>query len=431
MKIEYVDTSRPLTLKRYGEDGNQALVTESVRTIIQDVRQRGDEAVFAYTKTFDGADLTDLFVSADEVRSAYERVDCDVVTAIQKAAKNIREYHGHQQQKSWMMTREDGTMLGQKVTPLDSAGIYVPGGTAAYPSTILMDTIPALVAGVERIVMASPPDENGQLHPAVLVAAAELGIQTIVKAGGAQAIAVLAYGTESLEPVDKIVGPGNQFVAAAKREVYGHVDIDMIAGPSEIVVLADESARADYIAADLLSQAEHDVQASAILVTNSESLATQVREQVERQLQGLPRETIARQAIADYGAIYVTDSIKQAVDVVNTLAPEHLEVLTEQPFEWLGSIKHAGAIFLGEYSAEAVGDYFAGTNHVLPTNGTARFSSPLSVDDFMKKSSVIHYSKKALVDNSQHITALARVEGFEAHARAVEIRKRKERDDDE
>jgi histidinol dehydrogenase len=327
-----------------------------------------------------------------------------------------------------MTTEENGTILGQKITALDSVGVYVPGGTAAYPSSVLMNVIPATVAGVKRIVMVSPPDKSGKLPAAVLVAAKEAGVKEIFKVGGAQAVAALAYGTESIAPVDKITGPGNIFVALAKREVFGDVDIDMIAGPSEIAVLADDTARADEVAADLLSQAEHDPRACSVLVTPSLSLAEAVAAEVEKQLSILPRRDIASRASADYGAIYVTADLDEAVETVNQLAPEHLEVITENAMELLGKIRHAGAIFIGRYSSEPVGDYFAGPNHVLPTNGTARFSSPLNVDDFQKKSSVIVYSKKALKENGEKIAKFARMEGLEAHARAVETRLKNDAD---
>lgn len=317
-------------------------------------------------------------------------------------------------------------MLGQKVTPLDAVGVYVPGGTAAYPSSVLMNVIPALVAGVERIVLVTPPGKDGRLSDAVLVAAKELGISEMYKMGGAQAIAALAYGTDSIQPVDKITGPGNIYVALAKREVFGQVDIDMIAGPSEIAVLADETAVAHEVAADLLSQAEHDALASSILVTPSKGLAEAVQAEVQAQLDTLPRKSIAVQSIQDHGHIYVTESLDRAVDIVNQLAPEHLEVLTAYPESLLGQIKHAGAIFLGRYSPEPVGDYFAGPNHVLPTNGTARFSSPLGVTDFQKKTSIISYSKEAFATHSESIAAFARLEGLEAHARSIEARKREE-----
>ncbi|MBB6450338.1 histidinol dehydrogenase [Geomicrobium halophilum] len=421
--MEIIQVDERISLRRDPETGNedtQAIVDE----IIAAIRKDGDEALRAYTKKLDGAELDALFVTETERLKAYEALDDTVISALQQAIINIRDFHERQRSQSWMTTKEDGTMLGQQVTPLDAVGVYVPGGKAAYPSTILMDVIPAQVANVGQIIMTSPPDTSGLLHPAVVVAASELGVEQIVKAGGAQAIAALAYGTESVPAVDKIVGPGNSFVALAKRAVYGHVDIDMIAGPSEIVVIADDTARADYVAADLLSQAEHEERATAIVVTPSKPLADKVVEEVDRQLEDLPRAAIARKALDDYGAIYLTANMNQAVDVVNQLAPEHVEVLVAEPFHYLGKIRHAGAIFLGENSAETVGDYFAGTNHVLPTNGTARFSSPLTVDDFIKKSSIIHYSREALETNAKMIASLARVEGFEAHARAVEIRKK-------
>ncbi|MCT2344899.1 histidinol dehydrogenase [Bacillales bacterium AN1005] len=393
-----------------------------VKDIIANVKNAGDKALKEYTLKFDQADLSSLLVSEEELEAAYEDVDKEMVAIIQEAAENIRSYHQNQLKTSWMVTKENGTILGQKITPLDSVGVYVPGGTAAYPSSVLMNVVPAKVAGVARIVMVSPPNADGKLPSAVLVAAHIAGVKEIYKAGGAQAVAALAYGTETINSVDKIVGPGNIFVALAKREVYGDVDIDMIAGPSEIAVLADETANANEVAADLLSQAEHDTRASAVLVTTSQVLAEQVSAEVEKQLSELPRKEIAQKSIEDYGLIVLTETMDLAVESINAIAPEHLEIITENPFELLGKIKHAGAIFLGRYSSEPVGDYFAGTNHVLPTNGTARFSSPLNVDDFQKKSSVISYSEKAFAENGQKIAAFARLEGLEAHARAIEAR---------
>ena len=345
-------------------------------------------------------------MTEDEKTKAYERLDPEMIQIIQKAIRNIRTYHERQLTSSWFYHQKDGSMLGQKVTPLDAVGVYVPGGTAAYPSSVLMNVIPALVAGVERIVLVTPPGKDGRLSDAVLVAANELGISEMYKMGGAQAIAALAYGTDSIQPVDKITGPGNIYVALAKREVFGQVDIDMIAGPSEIAVLADETATAHEVTADLLSQAEHDALASSILVTPSKGLAEAVQAEVQAQLDTLPRKSIATQSIQDHGHIYVTESLDRAVDIVNQLAPEHLEVLTAYPASLLGQIKHAGAIFLGRYSPEPVGDYFAGPNHVLPTNGTARFSSPLGVTDFQKKTSIISYSKEAFETHSESIAAL-------------------------
>ncbi|MFJ7728342.1 histidinol dehydrogenase [Neobacillus sp. NPDC097160] len=393
-----------------------------VKNIISDIRDRGDEALREYTEKFDRVHLSSFSVTEKEIADAYGEVDQGLITIIREAAENIRSFHEKQLRPSWMTTEENGTILGQKITPLDSVGVYVPGGTAAYPSSVLMNVIPAKVAGVKRIVMVSPPGNDGKLPAAVLVAAKEAGVEEIYKIGGAQAIAALAYGTESIAAVDKITGPGNIYVALAKREVFGDVDIDMIAGPSEIAVLADETARADEVAADLLSQAEHDPRACSVLVTPSLELAEKVSAEVEKQLALLPRQDIAARSIADFGAIYVTTDLDEAVETVNQLAPEHLEIITENAMELLGKIRHAGAIFVGRYSTEPVGDYFAGPNHVLPTNGTARFSSPLNVDDFQKKSSVIVYSKRALKENGAKIAAFARKEGLEAHARAVEIR---------
>jgi histidinol dehydrogenase len=419
MRIERVTGT--VSLRRTIESGTEEQ-RQAVKRVIEDVCNNGDAALKKYTEMFDGICLDTLAVTQEEIEEAYWLVDEHIVHIIREAAQNIREYHERQRATSWFMTREDGTILGQKVTPLDAVGLYVPGGTAAYPSSVLMNVIPAQVAGVKRIVIVSPPNERGTLPAAVLVAACELGVQEIYKVGGAQAIAALAYGTETIEPVDKIFGPGNIYVALAKREVFGQVDIDMIAGPSEIVVLADETAKPNEIAADLLSQAEHDERAVSIFVTPSLSLALKVEEEVDKQLATLPRKTIAQKALDEYGVIYVTDTMKQAIDVVNELAPEHLEIMTAEPFEMLSAIRHAGAIFLGSYSSEPVGDYFAGTNHVLPTNGTARFSSGLTVEAFMKKSSVVFYSEQAWRQHAEKIATFARLEGLEAHARAVEER---------
>jgi histidinol dehydrogenase len=422
VKIERV-TSR-VSLRRTIESGTEEQ-RRAVLEIIANVRARGDEALKNYTEKFDGVRLDSLRVTDEEIKRAYQNVSAEVLRIIQEAAANIRDYHERQKRESWITTKEDGTMLGQKITPLDAVGLYVPGGTAAYPSSVLMNVIPAQVAGVKRIVIVSPPNKDGTLPAGVLVAANELRVNEIYKVGGAQAIAALAYGTETIRPVDKIFGPGNIYVALAKREVFGQVAIDMIAGPSEIVVLADETANADEIAADLLSQAEHDERASAILVTPSMKLALAVASEVEKQLETLPRKAIAAASLENYGAIYVTETLDEAVGVVNELAPEHLEVMTAEPLQLLGQIRHAGAIFLGRFSSEPVGDYFAGPNHVLPTNGTARFSSGLSVDEFVKKSSIIVYSEAALKQNAEKIAAFARLEGLEAHARAVEARFKK------
>jgi histidinol dehydrogenase len=423
MKI--VKVSDNISIKRSIESGT-AEQSAVVKTIISDIRKLGDQALRAYTAKFDRVELASFLVTDNEIEEAYLQMDSEFISIVQEAAENIKSFHEKQLRPSWMTTEENGSILGQKITPLDSVGVYVPGGTAAYPSSVLMNVIPAKVAGVKRIVMVSPPDSEGKLPAAVLVAAKEAGVKEIYKVGGAQAIGALAYGTETIAPVDKITGPGNIYVALAKREVFGDVDIDMIAGPSEIAIIADDSARADEIAADLLSQAEHDPRACSVLVTPSMVLAEEVAIEVDKQLADLPRKEIAAKSITDFGVIYVTSTIEEAVETVNQLAPEHLEILTENGMELLGKIRHAGAIFIGRYSSEPVGDYFAGPNHVLPTNGTARFSSPLNVDDFQKKSSVIIYSEQALKDNGEKIAKFARMEGLEAHARAVELRLKKQ-----
>ncbi|MFA9559573.1 histidinol dehydrogenase [Evansella sp. AB-rgal1] len=421
MKI--IPLTNDVSLKRSIDQGTETQ-RQSVRQIIEAVKNKGDQAIQAFTAQFDGVTVftEDLLVSEKEIALAYEKVSEETIAIIREARDNIRDFHSRQVQQSWMTTKPDGTILGQKVTPLDAVGVYVPGGRAAYPSTILMNVVPAQVAGVERIVMVSPPQKDGTLNEVVLVTAKELGVKEIYKVGGAQAIAALAYGTETITPVDKIVGPGNIYVALAKQQVFGTVAIDMIAGPSEIVVLADETAEASFVAADLLSQAEHDPMASAVLVTTSRELAEGVAAEVEAQLETLPKREIAEASIKDYGAIYIASSLEEAVGAVNELAPEHLEVVVEEPWEVLPLIRHAGAIFLGTYSTEPVGDYFAGPNHVLPTNGTARFSSPLNVEDFTKKSSIISYSKKAIMEHGEKISTFARLEGLEAHARAVDYR---------
>ncbi|MFS0787732.1 histidinol dehydrogenase [Shouchella sp. 1P09AA] len=421
MIITNMQQDQTIKLQKRRLQDDQA-VMDRVTSIIENVKQDGDRALYELTKQFDGANLSSLFVSKEEVNAAYSAIQEDELAAIRKAIKNVRVYHEEQYKSSWIKTREDGTMLGQKVTPLDTVGLYVPGGKAAYPSSVIMNAVPALVAGVGQIALASPPDEDGQLPAGVLVAANELGLTSIYKMGGAQAIAAFAYGTETVKKVDKVTGPGNQYVALAKRAVFGEVDIDMIAGPSEICVLADEGANVRFIAADLLSQAEHDELASAILVTTSSALAERVQMEVAQQLDELSRPQVAKQSIADYGQIYVCESIDQAVKVVNELACEHVEIMTEEPMDMLGKIKHAGAIFIGPYSAEVVGDYIAGPSHVLPTNGTAKFSSPLSVDDFIKKTSIISYSKQAFQADAQAVMSLAQMEGLEAHAKAIEVR---------
>jgi histidinol dehydrogenase len=395
---------------------------KTVIEIIDNVKAAGDQALYELTEKYDNVKLSSLKVTEEEIANAYDKIDAQLLNTIREAADNIRVYHEQQKRQSWFITNDDGSILGQKVTPLDAVGVYVPGGTAAYPSSVLMGVVPAAVAGVGRVTLVSPPLPNGSLPPGVLVAARESGVQDIYKIGGAQAIAALAYGTETIQPVDKIVGPGNIYVALAKRQVFGVVGIDMIAGPSEIVVLADETGDASFIAADLLSQAEHDPRSSAVLVTTSLALAEETAVEVERQLTELPRREIASASIKDHGMIYVVDTIGKAVEAVNELAPEHLEIMTADPMSLLGEIRHAGAIFLGPYSSEPVGDYFAGSNHVLPTSGTARFSNPLNIDDYVKKSSIISYSEKALENHGKKISAFARLEGLEAHARAIDIR---------
>ncbi|HEX7056345.1 MAG TPA: histidinol dehydrogenase [Bacilli bacterium] len=395
-----------------------------VREIIETVRAEGDGALIRYAEQFDKVKINQLRVSNEEIEAAYAQVDAPFLAAIRKAAANIRAYHERQKRVSWMDWQQDGTALGQIIRPLRRVGVYVPGGKAAYPSTVLMNVIPAQVAGVQEIVMVTPPATAGAagINPYILVAAAEAGVREMYRVGGAQAIAALAYGTETIQPVDKIVGPGNIYVALAKRYVFGAVAIDSIAGPSEIVVLADDSANPAYVAADLLSQAEHDEMAAAILVTDSLKLAQEVKREVARQLDSLPRKAIAEKSLQTYGAILTAADMAEGIRTVNRLAPEHLELLVADPFKWVGQIENAGAVFLGPYSSEPVGDYLAGPNHVLPTNGTARFSSPLNVDDFVKKMSLIHYSAQALATNGADIMLLARHEGLEGHARAIQAR---------
>ncbi|MFB5761933.1 histidinol dehydrogenase [Paenibacillus medicaginis] len=399
---------------------------QAVKDIIHGLRAEGDAALLRYTEAFDRVTLSpqDLRITPDELQAAYSRVEPSFLEAIRAAAANIRAFHIKQKRNSWMDLQPDGSLLGQIIRPLKRVGVYVPGGKAAYPSSVLMNVIPAQVAGVPEIVMVTPPATGGKagIDPYTLVAAAEAGVTEAYRIGGAQAIAALAYGTETIQPVDKICGPGNIYVALAKREVYGAVDIDSIAGPSEIVVLADDTANAAYVAADLLSQAEHDEMASAILVTPSRRLAEAVSAEVQKQLAELPRRDIASTSIEQYGAIIVTDTLQDGIEIVNRLAPEHLEMMVENPMAYAGLIENAGAIFLGTYSSEPVGDYFAGPNHIIPTNGTARFSSPVDVDDFIKKSSLIYYSKEALFKNGAAIMELARHEGLEGHARAIGVR---------
>ncbi|HAH19111.1 MAG TPA: histidinol dehydrogenase, partial [Eubacterium sp.] len=380
---------------------------------------------FEYTAKFDGATLTadTLRVTEEEIAKAYDEIeDKELVTIIRKAIANIKDHHEKQLKQSWFSSREDGVMLGQKITPLERVGVYVPGGKAAYPSSLLMNVVPAKVAGVDEIVMVTPPGKDGKINPTTLVAAKEAGVDTILKVGGAQAVAALAYGTESIKKVDKIVGPGNIFVALAKKAVYGHVGIDSIAGPSEVMVIADETANPRYVAADLLSQAEHDELASCILVTTSKELAEAVSKEVDGFVEILSRKEIIEKSLENFGYILLVDTMDEAVDVANEIASEHLEIVTKDPFLTMTKIRNAGAIFLGEYSSEPLGDYFAGPNHVLPTNGTAKFFSPLNVDDFMKKSSIIYYSKEALEPVSSDVIKFANAEGLTAHANSIKVR---------
>ena len=395
-----------------------------VNDIIQNVREKRDEAIFEYTLKFDGAtiDQDNIRVTEEEIKEAYEQVDPKLLDVIRKALVNIRDYHTKQKQYSWFDSDESGIILGQKVTPLKTVGVYVPGGKAVYPSSVLMNVIPAKVAGVSNIIMTTPCGKDGKVYPSTLVAAKEAGVDAIYKVGGAQAIAALAFGTESIPKVDKIVGPGNIYVALAKKAVFGYVSIDSIAGPSEIMVLADETANPRFVAADLLSQPEHDEMASAILVTTSETLAEQVSVEVDKFVEVLSRKEIIRKSLDNYGYILVADTMQDAIDTVNEIASEHLELVTKNPFETMTKIRNAGAIFIGEYSSEPLGDYFAGPNHVLPTNGTAKFFSPLSVDDFIKKSSIISYSREALEPVYKDIVQFAECEKLTAHANSIRVR---------
>lgn len=396
----------------------------SVAAILADVKEKGDEAVFDYTKRFDGADINagNIVVTKEEIDEAYSLVDKQLVEVIRKALVNIREYHAKQKQYSWFDSTPNGTILGQKVTPLNRVGVYVPGGKAAYPSSVLMNIIPAKVAGVSQIIMTTPPGKDGRVNPGTLVAANEAGVDVIYKVGGAQAIAAMAYGTDSIRKVDKIVGPGNIYVALAKKAVYGHVSIDSIAGPSEILVIADETANPRYVAADLLSQAEHDEMASAILITTSEELADKVSKEIDGFVAELSRSEIISKSLENYGYILIARDIDEAVETANEIASEHLEIVTKDPFTVMTKIRNAGAIFLGEYSSEPLGDYFAGPNHVLPTNGTAKFFSPLGVDDFIKKSSIISYSREALEPIHEDIIKFANAERLTAHANSIKVR---------
>ena len=399
-----------------------------VTEILADVKERRDAALFEYTKKFDGADIStdNLVVTEEEIREAYETVDPSLVEIIRKALVNIRAYHEKQRRYSWFDSKPNGSMLGQKITPLRRVGVYVPGGKAVYPSSVLMNIVPAKVAGVEEIVMTTPPGKDGKVNPTTLVAAKEAGADVIYKVGGAQAIAALAYGTESIPKVDKIVGPGNIYVALAKKAVYGHVSIDSIAGPSEILIIADDTANPRYVAADLLSQAEHDEMASAILVTTSRRLAEKVSKEAEQFVAQLSRKDILQKSLDNYGYILIAETLDDAIDAANEIASEHLEIVTANAFEVMMKVRNAGAIFIGEYSSEPLGDYFAGPNHVLPTNGTAKFFSPLSVDDFIKKSSIIYYSKDALRPVHEDIIRFAEAEQLTAHANSIRVRFEKE-----
>ena len=427
MRIQHLDPSAREDLLRdllKRSPDQYGAYEAQVAQILEEVREKGDEALFAYTERFDGAKLSGetVLVTGEEIREAYQEVPEQLVAVIRRALKNIEDYHAKQKQYSWFDSKPDGTILGQKVTPLKRVGVYVPGGKAAYPSSVLMNILPAKVAGVEEILMVTPPGKDGKVTPTTLVAAHEAGATAIYKAGGAQAVAALAYGTESIPKVDKIVGPGNIYVALAKKAVYGHVSIDAIAGPSEILVIADETADPRYVAADLLSQAEHDELASAILVTTSQKLAEAVSGEVDQFLTVLSRAEIIQKSLDNYGYILVADTMDEAVEIANEIASEHLEIQTRNPYEVMTKIRNAGAIFLGPYASEPLGDYFAGPNHVLPTNGTAKFFSPLSVDDFIKKSSIIAYSREALQAVHEDIETFAKAEGLTAHANSIHVR---------
>ncbi|GAB6136833.1 histidinol dehydrogenase [Halanaerobaculum tunisiense] len=395
---------------------------EVVQDIWDDIKNKGHQAVLDYTAKFDGVELTNLEVSEAEIEEAYQQVDEQFLEAIEQSIANVEEFHVKQLREDWMDIKEDGVILGQKFTALERVGIYVPGGRAAYPSSVVMNGVPAKVAGVEEVVMVTPPSQDGSLNPYTLVAASEVGVDTIYKVGGAQAIAALSLDVEGIKQVDKIVGPGNIYVTLAKKLAYGYVDIDMLAGPSEILVLADKDANPSYVAADLLSQAEHDPMASSVLVTTSQELAQEVQQEIEVQLEKLSRQEIAEQALTDYGALVVVSDLEEAIAVTNQFAPEHLEVKVTEPFSILGQLKNAGAIFLGEYAAEPVGDYVAGPNHVLPTGGSAKFYSPLNIDDFIKKSSVVYYSKAGLDKVKDAALKIAEVEGLDAHANSIKVR---------
>jgi len=420
-----------IRIMKYGEVPNSEIfarsmptmnVTDKVADILRNVKERGDEALREYTAKFDHATPESLTVTPEEMQEALAATDPDFIRILERAAANIRKFHSRQVRNSFIINDEDGVIMGQKVIPVDRAGLYVPGGTAAYPSSVLMDVIPAKIAGVKEVILSTPPGPDGKINPAILAAAKVAGADKIVKAGGAQAIAALAFGTESVPKVDKIVGPGNMFVAEAKRQVYGMVSIDMIAGPSEILVVADGASNAAQVAADLLSQAEHDKVSSAVLVTDSQALAEAVQVEIERQIPQLIRCAIARESVDNNGKIIVAEDLRAAIEIANEIAPEHLELCVDNPFDYLDSIRHAGSVFLGRNCPEALGDYLAGPNHTLPTQGTARFSSPLSVDDFVKKTQYTYYTKDALARVAQDVAAFAEKEGLTGHARSAMIR---------
>lgn len=397
-------------------------IRKSVEEILENIKFYKDKALREYTLKFDGIELDSLTVSQDEYNEAFDSVDKELISILEESKKNIEAYHEKQKKNGYLFQKELGIYMGQRIIPIESAGVYVPGGKAAYPSSVLMNVIPAKVAGVEKIIMVTPPDKKGKVNKNILVAAKICGVDKVYKVGGAQAIAALAYGTETIEKVAMIVGPGNAYVAEAKRQVYGNVGIDMVAGPSEILIIADSKANAKYVAADLMSQAEHDEMASSILLTTSIKLANQVVKELEVQMTKLERKEIIEKSLKDYGKIIVCKDIDQCIEISNLVAPEHLEILLDNPLEYLEKVKNAGSVFLGEYTPEPIGDYFGGTNHVLPTSGTARFSSPLSVDTFMKKSSFLYYSKKALLENGEKIVRFATEEGLTAHANSVKVR---------
>lgn len=405
---------------RSGETSKK--VTESVTEIIEAVRLEGDAALDRYTKLFDGSVPEKLEVTKEEIEKAVNSVAPEFLTAVKNAAERIKDFHARQKQQSWLTTKENGVILGQRIRGLKRVGLYVPGGTAAYPSSVLMNAIPAKIAGVEELIMVTPPMKDGGANPHILAAAYVAGVDRVFLAGGAQAVAALAYGTERVPKVDKIVGPGNIYVATAKKLLYGVVDIDMIAGPSEILIVADDSAKPEFLAADLMSQAEHDVLASAILLTNSEKIASETVDALKRQVEDMPRKDIIKKSLKDYGAIIVCQNLSEAVDFANELAPEHLEMCVENPMEYIGRMDNAGSVFLGNYSPEPLGDYYAGPNHVLPTGGTARFFSPLSVDSFVKKSSFIYYTESALSQDKDDVITLAEAEGLGAHANSIKVR---------